>query len=77
MSSPRSQPASPMTRRRVLAIGLLGLVTGLLVLSLSVFFLFIPWQESNGVGGVMVPLAIAIPILALGVSACRPWRMPQ
>lgn len=74
MSRPRSQPAPSMTRRRVLAIGLSGIVTGLLVLALSVFFLFIPWQEPNGVGGVMVPLAIAIPILALGVAALLPLR---
>lgn len=53
-----------MTRRRMLAGGLYVLSLGLGSLALSIIFLFIPWRESNGVGGVMVPLAIAIPLLA-------------
>jgi hypothetical protein len=72
MVRPRSQPAPPMTRRQVLFGGLLGVVLGLSLFALSLFFLFVPWASPEEVGGVLVPLTMAVPGLAFGVGAFLP-----
>lgn len=75
MGGPRSQPAPPLTRSRVLFGGLLGVVLGLSLFALSLFFLFVAWASPEEVGGVMMPLTMAIPALSFGIGALLPlWR---
>jgi hypothetical protein len=69
---PRSELAPPVSHRRILVTGWLGVVKGALVAALSLFFLFVPWANPAEVGGVMVPLAVAIPLLALGIGTLLP-----
>jgi hypothetical protein len=61
--------AVPMTRRRILAGGLVGLGIGVLMLALSLFFLFAPRDSPEEVVGVMMPLVAAILGFAFGSPA--------
>lgn len=61
--------AVPMTRRRILAGGLVGLGIGVLMLALSLFFLFAPRDSPEEVVGVMMSLVAAILGFAFGSPA--------
>lgn len=69
-----SQPAG-MSRREVLRGGLVGLVVGLALMALSVFFLVAPLEEPEQVLGVFLPLAVGLISTAFGLLALLPLSL--
>lgn len=72
---PPGRSSRPVDRGEVLRGGIAGLVVGLLLLAVAVFFLVSGSDEPDEVFGVFVPVSVAMLALSLAAMALVPLRL--